>query len=361
MKVILATGIYPPDIGGPATYVHNLARELFGRGVDVCVVTYTHRNAKCNMQNVKCNWPVISVSGTIPFLRWVLYAVALRKYAKDADVVYAFSSMSCGIPLILARLKKPKTILRLGGDFIWERYTAMGGMMGLREWYESVHWSVRISHRLVHRLLNSFDYIVFSTELQKDMYERFYQSIPKHCVIENALPDGRPLVHKKHDPFRLLFMGRFVGFKNLPVLLKAVSQLPHVRLTLVGAGPVCSKPGKVDQLVYCAPVYGIQEQYRLFSEHDLLIIPSITEISPNVALEARVAGLPVLLTEETGLSEELRQGMVVRKLRISEQIVQAILEMEQHYERFAKEAASSPHQRTWSDVCEEHLELFKRL
>ena len=40
MKIVLATGIYPPDIGGPATYVRNLAERLTAMGGQVTVIAY---------------------------------------------------------------------------------------------------------------------------------------------------------------------------------------------------------------------------------------------------------------------------------------------------------------------------------
>ena len=40
MRILIATGIYPPDIGGPATYSSLLVRELTARGHFVDVVTY---------------------------------------------------------------------------------------------------------------------------------------------------------------------------------------------------------------------------------------------------------------------------------------------------------------------------------
>ena len=130
MKIVLATGIYPPDIGGPATYVKNLADELVKIGHEVGVVTYSEKlivnSEKCSVMGIKKGFPII---------RWFQYAKTLKKIAKDADIVYAFSSISCGIPVKLARLKKPKKILRLGGDFFWERYTAVGGKRSLRVYY----------------------------------------------------------------------------------------------------------------------------------------------------------------------------------------------------------------------------------
>ena len=132
MKIILATGIYPPKIGGPATYCRNLA-EMLSKDHEVIVVTYGDK-----VESGK--WKVESVSSSIPLLRWWRYSRVLRKVAMDADVIYCFSSISCGVPLVLAGLKKPKKVLRLGGDFLWERYTDWGGRLSLRQWYEKGGW-----------------------------------------------------------------------------------------------------------------------------------------------------------------------------------------------------------------------------
>lgn len=362
MKVVLATGIYPPDIGGPATYVRHLAEEMAKKGVEVVVVTYG--SAKLKAQSSESDWPITYVSKWGgPLLRWWRYAQALRKCGKDADVIYAFSSVSCGVPLWMARLKKPKKVLRLGGDFFWERYTDVGGMMSLREWYESRPQSQKAKHPL----LGTFDRIVFSSRFQEKMYEKHFTRLPSHSVIENAVPGGQPQLHQKHDPFRLLFMGRFVGFKNLPALVRALSDLPNVALMFVGDGStkralqsLVSSLSLDDRVTFLSPVHG-EEKQRMFDSHDLMVIPSITEITPNVALEARSAGLPVLLTEETGLSEALTQGMVLENLKEPAEMVHAIQRIQDDYDAGARNAAAPPPERSWQTVAEEHLSFFRLL
>src|SRR5262245_21317396 len=116
MKIVLATGIYPPALGGPATYLRELSRLLSGKAIHVTVITYADQSVKDEAAEVI----TVSRRGG-PFLRWRRYAQALKKHAADADIVYAFSSVSCGVPLMMAGLRKPKKILRLGGDFFWER------------------------------------------------------------------------------------------------------------------------------------------------------------------------------------------------------------------------------------------------
>ena len=51
-KILLATGIFPPDIGGPATYVENLAIELEKLGHKVRVVTYSSEKIPNNKSQI---------------------------------------------------------------------------------------------------------------------------------------------------------------------------------------------------------------------------------------------------------------------------------------------------------------------
>ncbi len=359
MKIVLATGIYPPEIGGPATYVRALAQQLHHAGHTVAVVAYGSEERGADASP----WPVFRVARAGgPFIRWWRYAKALRKIAADADVIEAFSSVSAGVPLMLARLKKPKKVLRLGGDFFWERYTDRGGAKNLKEWYTEKPRSKFVAQKI----LSSFDHVVFSTEFQKSLYRAQFQ-LPMHSVVENALPAGTPVLHSVHVPFKLLFMGRFVAFKNLPILLCALTFLPQCTLTLVGGGPVSRSLRTLVQELQLAdrvefsPSQGGAAKARVFTEMDLLVLPSMTELSPNVALEARAAGLPVLLTRSTGFGDMLTRGMVLRDLKTPEQLAQAIADVRSRYGEIAQAAALPPPMRGWDAVAREHLQLFSSL
>ncbi|MDO8648407.1 MAG: glycosyltransferase family 4 protein [Candidatus Peregrinibacteria bacterium] len=361
MKILLATGIYPPDIGGPATYVRALAEQFTERGHEVTVVTYGEGQRGQPRQQGQERWNVVTVGKHGgPILRWLRYARALREHGKDADIVYAFSSVSCGMPLAFASALRAKKVLRLGGDFFWERYTDGGGMQSLTEWYASGHGRSALYRYVLH----SFDAIVFSTRFQQELYERSFKDLPRHTVIENALPAGKPVLHQPHSPLHLLFVGRLVAFKNLLPLLRAVTDMSFV-LTIVGDGPMRPQiEREVAQLggrvTLRPPVHG-EEKARLFAEHDLLVLPSITELSPNVALEARSAGLPVLITQETGLSAALLTGMQKALLRTPEEIGSALQRVGEDYKTIATEAASPLSERMWEHVAEEHERFFTSL
>ncbi len=375
MKIVLATGIYPPDIGGPATYVREIARELIAQKHDVVVLTY---------QTIFVDhapppaWKIIRVSraGGM-FFAWKNYANALKEHATDADAVVCFSSVSTGIPLKMAGLKKPKTMLRLGGDFFWERYTAAGGGLGLDPWYagakgESFSDSVNLAvSRMANAMfmpgiLNRFDHVVYSTQYQMDIHKKHYKKLPDTLVIQNAIPGGNPALHEPHKPFKLLFLGRFVRFKNVTELLHAMKDIPDATLTMTGEGPerirlkqAADAAGLSARVEFLRPVLS-EDKQRLFADHDLLVLPSITEISPNVALEARGAGLPTLLTQQTGLSGDLTKGMVKAPLHTAADIARAIASVRTNYADIAREAASRPFERPWSAVAQEWVSLFSR-
>lgn len=362
MHILLATGIFPPDIGGPATYSTKLAEELLKLGHCVTVVTY---GKLPTLEHEQMKIVFVSKSGSV-LSRWRRYARSLHEHGSDADAVIVFSSVSTGIPLMFARLKKPKKLLRLGGEFFWERYTDSGELLSLREWFASTFGFWRIMHSCFSEaILRFFDVIVYSTEFQKNIHARAYKNLPRTEVIGNTklvlTPNPSPLRRRGEPPFKLLFMGRFVGFKNLPVLIDAVSKLPEVTLTLVGAGSMQEQLERQvaalhlhDRVLFQPPVFGAKKS-AVFVEHDLLVLPSVTEISPNVALEAASEGLPVLLTEETGLSAT---GMIrLRTLRTADQIVEAIRECISRYDFSPIDSET----RTYADVARDWMQLITSL
>jgi len=102
------------------------------------------------------------------------------------------------------------------------------------------------------------------------------------------------------------------------------------------------------------PLHG-EAKKKLFFDHDLLVIPSITEISPNTALEARSSGLPVLLTEQTGLSPALSKGMMIGSMESSVQLLSLIMKARAEYTALAEMV---PAIRSFSQIADEWITLL---
>src|SRR5438552_5586586 len=84
MRIVVLSGIWPPDVGGPATHGPDFARFLVGRGHGVHVVTMG------DAEPAERPCPVESVPRRYPFpLRYGLVAAAAARAARRADVLYA--------------------------------------------------------------------------------------------------------------------------------------------------------------------------------------------------------------------------------------------------------------------------------
>ncbi|WP_298805299.1 glycosyltransferase family 4 protein [uncultured Lentibacter sp.] len=112
----------------------------------------------------------------------------------------------------------------------------------------------------------------------------------------------------------LLFVGRLAPVKGLPVLLRALAEIPLVRLTIAGDGP---QRGEIESLIHAHKLearvrllgYQSQDQVaELLSQSQALVLPSFAEGLPVVLMEAMAAGLPVISTRIAGVPELVKDG-----------------------------------------------------
>ncbi len=116
----------------------------------------------------------------------------------------------------------------------------------------------------------------------------------------------QPAYSPRNPSKNLIFVGRLVWQKNLEFLLKCVSKRPEITLHIAGFGPL------EDELKRNAPpntvFYGAVDNEnlpKLYSKMDAFVLPSCFEAWGLVVEEALNNGLPVLLSDRVGCSEDL--------------------------------------------------------
>jgi glycosyltransferase involved in cell wall biosynthesis len=131
-------------------------------------------------------------------------------------------------------------------------------------------------------------------------------------AVRPRKPDLAP--HGVH----LLCVGRLVPGKGVQYLLEALCLVrqvyPNAILTVAGDGKfrpdlerLCASLG----LTAVVRFVGAQSRSRLpelYAKADLVVIPSLSEIFPYVALEAAATGIPVVATNVGGIPEILGDG-----------------------------------------------------
>ena len=152
-----------------------------------------------------------------------------------------------------------------------------------------------------------------------------------HSKIDNVVYTGLPLYmldyksihHKRDQPLKLLSVGRPHWIKDYSTALKACNLLKEKEIpfqyTIIGAA------GN-EELLFIIDKFGLQdavtvigkrsqkEVYKQMQAADVLLLTSVAEGLPNVAVEAMALGLPVISTNSGGMTELIdhgREGWVV--------------------------------------------------
>src|SRR5919109_1072832 len=122
LNVLIVTGIFPPDIGGPATYVPVIASELVKRGHKITVVTLSdtidHDDHVYPFQVHRIRRSLFKP------VRFFLTVARILQVGRNAQVVYANGLY---LEAVIANwfLRKP-LVQKIVGDWAWERSTNKG-------------------------------------------------------------------------------------------------------------------------------------------------------------------------------------------------------------------------------------------
>tara|TARA_R110002049_G_scaffold183741_1_gene351751 strand:- start:3107 stop:4003 length:897 start_codon:yes stop_codon:yes gene_type:complete len=127
-----------------------------------------------------------------------------------------------------------------------------------------------------------------------------------------------PVLKSPSSTVRFAFLGRLTPIKGVHLIPEALTQLPglQLRCTLYGPheGPISYREGLVsacnaDSRLHLHGPVAPSEISRLFSEIDILILPSIWyENSPLSIHEAYVAKTPVIAADHGGMREYVADG-----------------------------------------------------
>ncbi len=375
MKILFATGIYPPDAGGPATYTRTMARALSSQGHEIQVVAYGEKDGV----DEKDGYPVERIGrNTLLPLRYKKFEDAVYRRAREADIVYLQGPVSEGFPGIRAakRAKKP-TVMKVVGDYAWEIYAGNGGVELLDHFIKHRHTGkIRLLEWIERWSVNQADRVIVpSPYLETVVIEHWKRDRATTHMIPNAaepLPDGQPRGElRRHfgieDRRVMLTAVRAVPWKACDFIIKLLPDLPDdVLFVLAGDGPLLEDwkqlavtSGVADRVRFLGKVdrASLADWYRAA---DLFVLPSSYEGFANVIPEAVSTGLPVLASHIVGNADAMEYfGPDVVRLAAYQSREEWLSYLKQPWPKRQNEAFSPKFTLTVPDMVEKTLEVLK--
>jgi glycosyltransferase involved in cell wall biosynthesis len=314
MKILTITGIFPPDIGGPATYVPALSRDLGERGHKIAVVTLSDA---LDHDDRPYGFAVHRIRRSL-FKPWRFLLTVLRilREGRSAQVVYVNGLY---LEAVVANffLRKP-LVQKIVGDWAWERATNKGWVKDSFDEFQRQKYVLKVEFLKTLRRFcacRASAVIVPSRYLARAV-ANWGVSESKTVVVYNAveLPSSIPSAIPLSTRFKLVTVGRLVAWKQIDHLIEALADCDETGLVIVGDGPERDRlenlvqARQLAQRVYFAGQRSKEETFALMAACDLFVLNSSYEGFPHVVLEAMCAGLPVVATEVGGTPELVRDG-----------------------------------------------------
>lgn len=312
--MLLVTSIFPPEAGGPATFISALAPALVKAGHQVRVFTLWDESPADKpdwLFGLPRTWPAPARLGRI-FL-------ALLRHVLWADLVYV---NGLELPAVTAaRLLGRPCILKIVGDYAWERLRTQGktdlsidafqlaplaGGAAVQRWLRG--WYTRRAG-LVVTPSNYLAGLVLG-----------WGAFPERVrVIVNGLtPNSEPIPSRRPEgqgAKTILTAARLVNWKGVDHLIAALAELgPEVRLRVLGDGPdrarlvgLADRLGLTERVVFSGRV-GRSRVLDEMARADVFALASGYEGLPHVVLEAFAVGVPVVAAAAGGTPEVVRHG-----------------------------------------------------
>ena len=238
-----------------------------------------------------------------------------RRFAGESfDLVHHITYGGIRHPTLLGRLPYPLALGPLGG-----------GERAPRALQRGLPWRARLSERLrdAHTWLLRFDPItvgacerataiyVKTSQTKTALPARFHPKIVVEMEIGIRPRDVPPRPIRSADrPLRLLYAGRFLPWKGVPLGLQAIAEARRrghqVELSICGWGAAENRWRALaqslqlgDRVVWLGWV-PFERMRELYQAHDALLFPSLHDSSGNAVLESLSEGLPVICLDLGG-------------------------------------------------------------
>jgi len=312
MKIVIASGIYPSDIGGPATYSQLIAREFVKRGIEVSVICYSDKKHEDNE-----DFKIVRILRKNKLSRYLSYFWNLLKLARNCDVIYAQGPLAAGLPAMWARkILRKKFVVKIVGDYAWEQGVNQFVVKDLIEEFQNKKYGAKVERirKIQRKVCKNANKTIVPSEFLKKIVKGWGVDEKRIKVIYNAFIGVKNIEPKELSGEIIISAGRPEPWKGFDALGEIMPDLlkknPQFRLII-------------------ATNLSHDELMAHFKASKIFVLNSGYEGFSHIILEAMACGLPVIATNVCGNPEIIQNsynGLLV-EYNNKEQLKNAILRL----------------------------------
>ena len=302
MRVLVTVGIFPPDIGGPATFVPKIAKYFQDElNYEIEILTLSDNKNS----NINDDFSVKRIDRNLPIIyRWLKTIFTIYKLGKNKDLIFV---NGLGTETTIANIfLKKKIIRKIVGDPVWERAYSKAKISENFDEFQVKNYGFSIS---IQKKVRSFsikksDIVVTPSQHLKNFILNlgFKNKIE---IINNGvfIPEENTNIFT-NDQINITIVSRLVSHKNIKKIIRAISDLndPLIYLNIIGDGPELNQLQKIslesnnkDNIIFHGKL-NRDDINHIFLKSDIYIQASNYEGLPHSLLEAMSYGIPVLCT-----------------------------------------------------------------
>jgi glycosyltransferase involved in cell wall biosynthesis len=328
IKILIVSGAYPPDHGGGGLRVHRTYRRLSdNHELRISVITVKKKED----QSIYDQYEGIDIyrikprkSSLIQF--FIIGRLMLNKKLYTYSIMHGVGSpMLVVLASIWAKIFSMKLIREVT---VYNNNNNSGIANRLKKYANYFRF-----YYPLQKTIKKADLVISINNKIKDYYIRLgvhnsriwnrpnpVDTTNFYFPSEKERSKARNNLGIENDTVVCLLIGKFEERKNQRFAVNLIQKLPKNYILLL-VGPISQKEksyydllltdihkNKLEKNVKLYPEFHM-DLTKYFHSADILIIPSLSEGTPNVMLEAQCCGIPVIINEALQLYEYIEDGI----------------------------------------------------